>query len=251
MPQVVQALRTKYGVEPKVHDPDEAVAKGAAILGANSVLRQMLEEKVKEMTGDDDFSLDVEGSENNLALEAAQRELRDDGYSLEAIESAMTQVVNVSSKTFGTLSVPWVWADQGRYDNRLFNLIYHNTPLPTKTTYNCGTLQDNQDSVHFAVLENEEDAPLSEKDRETVAKLGVDPEVGTPLWEDDLTIPSGLPKDEPLEVIFEMDKEGLLEVTCRHVATGRSIHTVIRTSATMSKTEEREAQQRMAELVVE
>ena len=101
------------------------------------------------------------------------------------------------------------------------------------------------------MLENEEDAPLSEKDRETVAKLGVDPEVGTPLWEDDLTIPSGLPKDEPLEVIFEMDKEGLLEVTCRHVATGRSIHTVIRTSATMSKTEEREAQQRMAELVVE
>jgi len=251
MPQVAQALRTKYGVEPKVHDPDEAVAKGAAILGANSVLRQMLEDKVKEMTGDDDFSLDVEGSENNFALEAAQRELRDDGYSLEAIESAMTQVINVSSKTFGTLSIPGVWADQGRYDTRLFNLIYHNSPLPTETVYHCGTVNDNQESVHFVVLENEEDAPISDRDVEEVGQMGVDPDVGTKLWEDDLTIPSGLPKGEPLEVVFKMDKEGMLDVTCRHVASGRNIHTVIRTSATMSKAEEREAQQRMAELVVE
>ena len=30
-------------------------------------------------------------------------------------------------------------------------------------------------------------------------------------------------------------EEGMLDVTCRHVASGRNIHTVIRTSATMSK----------------
>ena len=36
MPQVTKALVSKYGIEPKILEPDEAVAKGAAIyaLGA-------------------------------------------------------------------------------------------------------------------------------------------------------------------------------------------------------------------------
>ena len=251
MPQVVRALEAKYGMKPQIYDPDEAVAKGAAILGANSVLRDMIEERVRELTRDDEFSLDVVGADSNRALEQVRKELRDSGYTPDAIQSAMTEVVNVSSKTFGILSVPGDWADNGREELRLFNLIYPNTPLPTEATSRQGTLHDNQAGVHFTVVESEEVLPADAKMRREVAEIGVNPELGNVLWEDDLAIPSGLPKGEPLDVVFKMDKEGMLDVTCRHLATGRSIHTVIRTTATMSKEEEQAAQQRIAELIVE
>lgn len=251
MPQVMRALSEKYGIKPQFHDPDEAVAKGAAILGANSVLRAALEEKVRELTNDADFSLDVEGGGNNRALEQAKQEMRDEGYSLEALQSAMTDIVNVSSKTFGTLCIPLEYYKKGKRENRLFNLIYRNSPLPAEAVFPCETIDDNQSAVDFEVLENEADRPTTEEDSERVGAVGVDPEIGTSLWKDSLSIPSGLPAGEKLEVVFKMDKEGMLDVTCQHVATGRFIHTTIRTGETLSKAEEAEIRQRQAELVVE
>ena len=49
MPQVTQALVEKYGMEPKILDPDEAVAKGAAIyaLGAYEIKVEEIKEKIK------------------------------------------------------------------------------------------------------------------------------------------------------------------------------------------------------------
>ncbi len=246
MPQVKRTLTAKYGVTPQLYDPDEAVAKGAAIVGGNSVLRAMLEERVRELTRNDDFSLDVQGSGDQFALETAKKELQDEGFSIEAISSALTNVVNVASKTFGTLCVP-----DGEEDNRLFNLIYRNTALPTTAVFPCETRFDNQASVRFELLENAEDLPTDATALRAVQTRGVDPSVGLQIWQDDLALPPGLPKGEALEVIFKMDKEGLLDVTCRHVATGRSIHTVIKTSPTLSREEERQVRERQASLVVD
>lgn len=247
MPQVSKALIAKYGVQPKLYDPDEAVAKGAAIVGGNSVLRAALEERVRELTSDDDFSLDVQGSKaDDIALETAKRELQNEGFSLEAISSAMTTVVNVASKTFGTLMIP-----RGEENNRLFNLIYRNTALPTTATCPCCTRFANQTSVTFEVLENSEDAPRDEAAQREVAMRGIDQSVGVEIWKDDLKLPEGLPVDSPLEVIFKMDKEGLLDVTCRHIETGRSIHNVIKTGATLSREEEAQIRNRQASLVIE
>lgn len=247
MPQVSKALIAKYGVQPKLYDPDEAVAKGAAIVGGNSVLRAALEERVRELTSDDDFSLDVQGSKaDDIALETAKKELQNEGFSLEAISSAMTTVVNVASKTFGTLMIP-----RGEENNRLFNLIYRNTALPTTATCPCCTRFANQTSVTFEVLENSEDAPRDEAAQREVAMRGIDQSVGVEIWKDDLKLPEGLPVDSPLEVIFKMDKEGLLDVTCRHIETGRSIHNVIKTGATLSREEEAQIRNRQASLVIE
>lgn len=246
MPQVPRALAAKYGVTPRLYDPDEAVAKGAAIVGGNSVLRAKLEERVRELTRNDDFSLDVQGSGDQFALETAKKELQDEGFSIEAISSALTNVVNVASKTFGTLCVP-----DGEDDSRLFNLIYRNTALPTTAVFPCSTRFDNQTSVRFELLENAEDLPTDPSTLRAVQCRGVDPSVGLEIWQDDLALPPGLPKGEALEVIFKMDKEGLLDVTCRHIATGRTIHTVIKTSPTLSREEERQVRERQASLVVD
>ena len=251
MPQVPRALAAKYGVTPRLYDPDEAVAKGAAIVGGNSVLRARLEERVRELTRNDDFSLDVQGSGDQFALETAKKELQDEGFSIEAISSALTNVVNVASKTFGTLSIPFEYLKQGKRENRLFNLIYRNSPLPTEAVFPCETIDDNQNSVHFELLENAEDLPTDPAALRDVQVRGVDPSIGMQIWQDDLALPPGLPEGEALEVIFKMDKEGLLDVTCRHVATGRSIHTVIKTSPTLSREEEAQVRKRQASLVVD
>lgn len=254
MPQVARALSAKYGVTPKLYDPDEAVAKGAAIVGNNSVLRSALEERVKELTNDD-FSLDVQGDQDkDFALETAKKELQQEGYSLEAINKALTTVVNVASKSFGTLSIPSDECKKGNFGDeyrRLYNLIYRNTPLPTEFIYRCCTIYENQSYVKFEVLENSESEPLNETVRQEVALHGVDPSVGVEIWHDVLPLPSGLPAHSSLEVIFNMDSEGLLDVTCRHPESGRSIHTVIKTGATLSKEEEKEIQNRVNSLEIE
>ena len=246
MPQVSKALTDKYGVTPRIFEPDEAVAKGAAIVGANSILREALESRVKELTHDNEFSLDVQGNIDQFALETAKKELQDEGYSVEAISSALTNVINVASKTFGTLCVP-----NGEEENRLFNLIYRNTALPKTAIFPCYTRVDNQTKVRFEVLENSEDEPRDELTRHEVGLRGVDPAVGVELWKDDLKLPPGLPKGSALEVIFKMDKEGLLDVTCRHIETGRSIHNVIKTGAVFSREEEEQIRNRQASLIVD
>lgn len=247
MPQVSKALISKYGVQPKLYDPDEAVAKGAAIVGANSVLRSALEERVRELTNDDDFSLDVQGSKSDdIALETAKRELQGEGFSLEAISSAMTTVVNVASKTFGTLMVP-----SGEENNRLFNLIYRNTALPTTAICSCSTRFPNQTGVVFEVIENSEDAPQDEATQKELEERGIDPNLGVEIWKDELKLPEGLPTNSPLEVIFKMDKEGLLDVTCRHIETGRSIHNVVKTMPSRPQEEESQIRNRQASLVIE
>lgn len=211
----------------------------------------MIEEAVKKSTGDDDFTLDVIGEQEpgfELAVEKAKKALRDDGFALEAIEAAMTEVINVASKTFGTLSVP---VDEE--EPRLFNLIYRNQSLPAEVEFPCGTLVDNQQSVLFQVIESNEDEPKSSRDRDEVRRRGLKYQPGdchVERWNDNLALPPGMPRGEPLSVMFKMDKEGLLDVTCVHVATGRRVHTVIRTGAVLSKEEEREIDRRSKNMEV-
>ena len=255
MVQVKKALSAKFGVTPRIFDPDEAVAKGAAIVGNNAVVRAMLEEKVKLITKNPEFTLKGESKDNDVylgVLEEAKNQLQLQGITNKEIENALKKIINVSSKTFGTLSIPHDDVVKGNTDskfNRLFNLIYRNTALPAETVYNCCTIFQDQTSVHFAVLENLADPPEPE-DTETFSK-GLDPSVGIVLWEGDLPLPPGLPAGAALEVIFKMSSEGLLDVTCRHPDSGKSIHTVITTEATLSREEEQEIERRNANLIID
>lgn len=258
MPQVAARLQAEFGFAPKVFEPDEAVAKGAAIIGNNHVIREMLEEKIKSITGDDDFTLDVVSSQKTNdeftlegtkreALDAAKQQLEDEGFSLETISGALKTITNVTSKSFGTAAISGLF----KQELRLFNLIYRNSKIPTEVTQSFSTMYDNQEIVEFQVLENSADKPTDPKEIRKVAQNGIDLSEGTELWSGDLELPPGLKEGHELLVTFAMDANGLLKVICRDPESGRKIETVLQTGAVISKEEEQEIKRRQAELIVE
>ena len=51
MPQVALALQKEFRMEPKMYDPDEAVAKGAALWGFQTSIQDELKKKVADKIG--------------------------------------------------------------------------------------------------------------------------------------------------------------------------------------------------------
>src|SRR5207248_4829134 len=51
MPQVAERLKAEFGIPLKVFDPDEAVAKGAAIYGRKLALDEKIQIKIEQLIG--------------------------------------------------------------------------------------------------------------------------------------------------------------------------------------------------------
>ena len=100
-------------------------------------------------------------------------------------------------------------------------LIEANTTIPTKKTEVFSTAADNQPSVEIHVLQGER--PMA-KDNKTIGKFNLD---GIP------PAPRGVPQ---IEVTFDIDSNGILHVSAKDKATGKSQS--IRIEASSGLTEE-------------
>ncbi len=101
-------------------------------------------------------------------------------------------------------------------------LITKNTTVPTAKTQIFSTASDNQTSVEIHVLQGER--PMA-KDNKTLGRFILD---GIP------TAPRGLPQ---IEVSFDIDANGILSVSAKDKATGKSQSIRIEGSTGMSKEE--------------
>ena len=131
MPQIKARIDREFGCDSKYNDPDECVAKGAAIYAMNAAYNQAMQ--------------DYEEGESDTR----PAPLRTD----------RTTVVNVTSKTYGT--------DVNTDD--VANLIFANTTLPCKVTDTFLTMYDNQSAVAIKVSESDFTNP--ETDRIVKAKF--------------------------------------------------------------------------------
>lgn len=117
MPQIKERVDAEFGCDAMFHDPDECVAKGAAIYAMNEAYSQAVrdyeegerDEKPKPITGD------------------------------------RTTVVNVTSKTYGT----------DINGGKVKNLIFANTQLPCSVKDTFTTIVDNQSYVPMKVFESD------------------------------------------------------------------------------------------------
>ena len=228
MPQVGKILTEKYGMEPKILDPDEAVAKGAAIyaLGAYEVKMEQWKEMVQ--SGQVDMT-------DKKAQEEAEKYSEAPAVSTEAIPGLrgqkMNEVVTVATtKSYGLQVV--VRGENGQQEEKCRNMIIKDEKMPDGTlsvTQQFGTVDANQETAELVVFESDFHDEYYEVDPDFI------------LGNATLELPGNLPAGAPIQVTFTLNQEGILEVTGRDMTTNREIHATMQAAAGTIMSEEQVA----------
>lgn len=235
MPQVTKALVEKYGIEPKILEPDEAVAKGAAIYALGAYELKVKEWKEKVESGEADITDETVKEEAEKYLEAA-------AVSTIAIPGLrgqkMSEVVTVATTKSYAIKV---LVDE---IEKCYNMIIKNVKMENgsiSVTKQFGTAEENQDTAELVVYESDFDSKYYDVDEDFM--------LGTASLE----LPGNLPKGSPIQVIFTLNKEGILEITGRELTTNREVHATMQatTGAIMSKEDVEAAKKKSKNITVE
>ncbi|MDQ3456569.1 MAG: Hsp70 family protein [Actinomycetota bacterium] len=219
MPAVARRLRDELGVPAELHDPDLAVARGAAVYGRKKSLERLLAaDLVTRGQLLDGNPIDLAAPED---VEAACRRLAD-AFGLRAEEIRRTvevQVLNVCSRGFGVLAL-----DRYGEMGSVF-LVHRNDRLPVAVRRSFGTIRDDQDIVTLRVVEQGGGA---ESER---------PEDGKIIAEASITgIPPGYPAGSEIQVTLWMGFDGILLLTAAHEGMAdRPLTVQVETSAALSQ----------------
>jgi len=206
MPQVAQRLRNEFLIEPILFEPDEAVAKGAAVIGNNVYLQSLVKTKLKTQ-----LTVATQEDLRNAAKQVA------DEYQLPigTVTGSMKRAKNVTSKTFG-ITVLDGYDEDGRPLLSVSNLIYRNTPIPTECTEQYATITAKQQIVVVELVENSYDEGMV-----------VDVDQTTALWNGELPVKPDLPIYSPIDVTFRVDANGRLFIIAYDPASGGKIQKAI------------------------
>ncbi len=199
MPAVAAGLRERFGFEPKLHDPDLAVAKGAALFG----LLQSVKVAIPAI-GDDGEARTA------AATDEAVREAADHlGLPADQVRELVDkQVITVAPRAFGVKTLRSDLDDEFLVDH----LIKANDPLPASPpTTRYATAYENQTQIQVEVWEQAGARESPELDDNTAIGSGLIS--GLPP----------LPKGSPIDVTFRMDPEGALRVHAVELKTGKDL----------------------------
>jgi len=223
MPQVVERISSEFNMTPKVFDPDEAVAKGAAIYGWKLALNDDLIRRISEKTNKiierpENLSEMIDKEEISTEdFKEAARELADEsGYTLPSVENAMLQVKNVTSKSFGVV------AHNPNNEEIVFNLVLRNTAVPVRVKKKFYTAGDSQKTVLIRIMESETGNVEIPVDNAIEIKKAV------------LNLPPNLPEDSPIEITYELNAEGQLHITAEETSNSQKVDVAVDTASVIS-----------------
>jgi len=239
MPQVSERIEKEFDIAPKVFDPDEAVAKGAAIYGwklalNDDLIRRISEKTQKTFDGSGNLSEMMDTSQiTTRDFQEAARELAEDtGYALPSVENAMLRVKNVTSKSFGVV------AHNPSGKEIVFNLVLRNTTVPVNVVKKFYTAVQNQKTVLIRTMESETSSIEIPLEHATEIKTAV------------LHLPPNLPADLPIEITFDLNDEGRLHITALETGEYRKVQVEVDTASVIGGEEFEKAKQRSQNLVV-
>jgi molecular chaperone DnaK len=239
MPRVKERIEKEFSITPKIFDPDEAVAKGAAIYGwkltLNDKLIQRLTAQIKKPIQQiEDIPEMIE--EKVLTpedLKDAVRKVADEtGYTLPSVESSMLRVKNVTSKSFGVV------AHNPNDEEVVFNIVLRNTPVPITKKQNFYTAIENQKSVLIRIMESETSRVEIPVSNAVEIKMAI------------LNLPPNLPVDLPIEITFILNEEGRLHINAMETRESLQVEVVIDTASVIQGEEFEKAKARSMNLVV-
>ncbi len=239
MPQLQSRIKEAFSVTPKMFDPDESIAKGAAIygwkLGLNDGMIQRLAIKTnKHIEKIDDIPEMIENKELSPkdVKEAAQEVADETGYTLPSVESSMLTVKNVTSKSFGVV------AHNPKDEEIVFNIVLRNTTVPITQKKDFYTAVKDQSTVLIRIMESETNRVELPVDQAVDIKTAI------------LNLPPGLPADLPIEITFSLNEEGRLHITAMETSDARQVEVVVDTASVIQGEEFEKAKERSQKLVV-
>lgn len=150
MPQVQECVENVYNKPTKLFDPDEAVAKGAAIYAQHLDTLNVTIEAIAKNTNKTEEEVKKElASGTALSDMAEEANIAMDMDDSSSRRMSMMTISNVSSRTYGVR----VYNHRFKKDV-INNFIYQNDELPKEETKRFATLDDNMSGIDIEIYES-------------------------------------------------------------------------------------------------
>lgn len=196
MPQVANMIKNDYGIDAQLQDPDEAVAKGAAIFANNE----------KEFN---DFVEQEAVAQGKTVEELKESDLVTGAISTKFASasggiSSKLSITNVLSSTYGMETL------DDKDQPFIANMLMINTPLPATVTKTFYTHSEGQTSIAIKIYESRSnDEALAIEGRTPVTKgEGISMKFNSS---------KPLPQSTPLEISFTLDNSGFLHILAKEL----------------------------------
>ena len=233
MPQVARRIQEEFRLETQFCEPDEAVAKGAAVYAHHLMLGEELVKVIAQKQGVSEKDVDTSKVDTDTLNDAQEEVAEIYGLPSKVVATATTtKIVNVTSRSFGVIIL-----DQSK-KKVVSNLIFKNDSVPAEATRNFGTSEDNQENVLIEIVDNFSSDQIYEV--EGSHKLG----------EAILSIPPNLPAGSAIQITYKINEQGLLHMYAKELKEERDVQITIEIQDGISQKELEEAKERSKDLAI-
>lgn len=233
MPQIKDALLNKYGKEITIFDPDEAVAKGAALYAQVRQNYNLIISEIAKQTGSSVKEIEAETkiANQSIAEVAKKANVNINVNQLGGGAIGLTSSVRISdslSRTYGQE----VYVDERMEKTHIYNILMKGEKLPAERKITTWTVMDNQTGCEISIYESESNSKSSEVSE---AKC-----LGTNI----LDFGKPLPKHTEVVTTLKMSNAGLLHMIATEASTQSIVEADFTPSGGLNENERSEANNR-------